>query len=106
MTAQTITKVLIAEEDLLRNGGASATQTRNGQSVTVTGIFYPYRTSTMADLRANADPTVYTNVLFESSNLGGWFYWNSTSTATDDGEITVAHTGTTTGRWIRMQYLP
>lgn len=33
---------------------------------------------------------------------GGQFWWNSVSTATDDGGITIQATGITTGRWIRL----
>ncbi len=33
---------------------------------------------------------------------GGLFRWNAASTATDDGGITIAQTGTTTGRWVRI----
>lgn len=42
---------------------------------------------------------------FSSANDGGQgnFYWNSTSTATDDGGVTViAPSGTPVGRWIRL----
>lgn len=33
---------------------------------------------------------------------GGLFRWDSTSTATDDGGITIKETATTTGRWVRQ----
>lgn len=33
---------------------------------------------------------------------GGQFWWNSASTATDDGGITIQATGIVTGRWIRL----
>ena len=36
----------------------------------------------------------------------GFFYWNATSTGTDDGGVTViAPAGTATGRWLRLGYL-
>lgn len=47
----------------------------------------------MATLLGSATPT---------DGNGANYYWNSTSTATDDGYNVVAVTGITTGRWLRM----
>lgn len=34
----------------------------------------------------------------------GVFYWNASSTATDNGSTVIAPTGTGTGRWLRLGY--
>lgn len=61
---------------------------------------------TIVDLRAQAG-TDNVQVLVQGLSTvgdqnGGIYYWNSTSTAIDDGFITLAVTGVPTGRWIRM----
>jgi len=61
---------------------------------------------TLSDLRAMAGtPNVQVLVQGLSSigdQNGGTYYWNSSSTATDDGFTVVKVTTVTTGRWIRM----
>lgn len=37
---------------------------------------------------------------------GGFFRWNSASTSTDDGGITIKATASTTGRWVRIYSAP
>jgi hypothetical protein len=61
---------------------------------------------TIVDLRAQAG-TDNVQVLVQGLSVvgdqnGGVYYWNSTSTGTDDGFITLAVTGVTPGRWVRM----
>src|ERR1700748_289414 len=62
--------------------------------------------STLTNLRAEIPQTNEMVTLLGLNSLndgnGGTYYWNSTSTATDDGFITVAVTGISTGRWIRL----
>lgn len=37
-----------------------------------------------------------------NDGLGGFYAWDSSSTATADGQSVIAATGTTTGRWLRL----
>jgi len=61
---------------------------------------------TVADLRAQSG-TANVQVLLNGLNAvgdnnGGTYMWNATSTATDDGFLTIQATGVNTGRWIRL----
>jgi|ERR1700744_209732 len=72
------------------------------QSIPVSQVTF----GTVADLRLQAG-TANTQVLLNgltsiNDGNGGTYMWNATSTATDDGFITVAVTGVSTGRWIRI----
>lgn len=62
--------------------------------------------STLTDLRAQQPQANEIVTLMGLSSAtdgnGGSYTWNSTSTATDDGFLTVAVTGITTGRWLRI----
>jgi len=40
-----------------------------------------------------------------NDGVGGFFYWNATSTATDDGQNVLQVTGAATGRYIRLGYI-
>lgn len=73
-----------------------------GQSIPVAKNTF----GTVADLRAQAG-TDKVQVLLNGlatvgDNNGGTYMWNATSTATDDGFLTIAATGVQTGRWIRL----
>lgn len=61
---------------------------------------------TVTDLRAFVPQTLEKVDLLGLTSAvdgnGGTYIWNSTSTATDDGFLTIAVTGITTGRWIRI----
>jgi len=65
----------------------------------------PNTFGTAADMRLQVGtPNVMvrlSGLLSLSDGNGGDYYWNATSTATDDGFITLKVTNTTTGRWIR-----
>lgn len=62
--------------------------------------------STLSDLRTAQPQTNEVITIMGISSAtdgnGGSYAWNSTSTATDDGFITVQVTGITTGRWLRV----
>lgn len=62
--------------------------------------------STVTDLRTFPPQTSQMVQLLGLTTLadgnGGNYYWSATSTATDDGFITVQVTGITTGRWLRI----
>lgn len=63
--------------------------------------------STVADLRsqgANANGVMasLSGLVTADDQNGGIYKWNSTSTATDDGFITIKVANITTGRWIRI----
>jgi hypothetical protein len=62
--------------------------------------------NTLNDLRGQA---ALNNVLVQLNGLtsandgnGGLYMWNASSTATDDGFLTVAVSGVSPGRWIRV----
>jgi hypothetical protein len=62
--------------------------------------------NTLTDLRGSAG-TPNVQVLLNglasiNDGNGGVYMWNSTSTATDDGFITIKPTTVTTGRWVRI----
>lgn len=61
---------------------------------------------TLTDLRALVPQTMEKVDLLGLTSAvdgnGGTYIWNSTSTATDDGFITIAVTGISTGRWLRI----
>lgn len=62
--------------------------------------------STLTDLRAQVPQINEVVTLMGLSSItdgnGGEYSWNNTSTATDDGFLTIAVTGVTTGRWLRI----
>lgn len=62
--------------------------------------------NTITDLRAQGGTagTVVTVSGLTSANdkNGGNYYWDASSTATDDGLLTIKVTNITTGRWIKM----
>lgn len=62
--------------------------------------------STLTDLRAQVPQTNEVVSLLgltsSTDGNGGIYNWNSSSTATDDGFITIAVTGISTGRWLRV----
>lgn len=52
--------------------------------------------------KGNTDTTVEVLGYYTSGDQGGGtFYWNNTSTATDNGGTIISVTGITTGRWMR-----
>jgi len=62
--------------------------------------------STLSDLRSQGSTPNSIALLNGLSTIGdgngGTYMWNATSTATDDGFITVKVNNITTGRWIRL----
>lgn len=63
--------------------------------------------STVADLRAqgansNGVMASLSGLVSADDQNGGIYKWNSTSTATDDGFITIKVANITTGRWVRI----
>lgn len=61
---------------------------------------------TLTDLRANAGTANVIAILSGLSSTtdgnGGNYIWNATSTTADDGFLTIAVSGVSTGRWIRI----
>lgn len=59
--------------------------------------------SELRSLTANADVIVQVmGLLVSDDGNGGEYRWNTTSTATDDGFITIKVTGVDPGRWLRV----
>lgn len=94
----------------INNLGApqNSTSAARLQDVTGTGTINIGRTiyTSYAALRL-ADPTLEQNVLVtggtvEGDGDGGEFYWDATSTATDDGLDVIKVTAVTTGRFLRL----
>lgn len=94
----------------INNLGApqNATSAARLQDVTGTGTVNIGRTvfTDIASLRLS-DPTADQNVVVEGyyaagDGGGGDFYWDSTSTATDNNGTIIKVTAVTTGRWIRL----
>jgi len=62
--------------------------------------------STLTDLRVQAPGSLakidLLGIASSTDGNGGIYVWNTTSTANDDGFLTVQVTGITTGRWLRI----
>ena len=66
----------------------------------------PNTYGTVADLRMQAGSPIalvdVSGLLSVNDGNGGSYYWNSTSTATDDGFMIIKATASATGRWMRI----
>jgi len=73
-----------------------------GQSVPVSLVSL----STVSDLRLqtpqNSQMVQLLGLTSINDTNGGTYYWNSASTASDNGFITIQVTGISTGRWVRL----
>jgi hypothetical protein len=85
---------LVTDKETIENLAATAV---NAVASTATDSLYDY-TGT-----SNGDQASVAGYYVPGDGGGGMFYWNSTSTAADDGGVTILPTGHTgAGRWRRI----
>lgn len=122
MGIRNIKKQLIGKEDL-ELGFGQIVQERNGKNLAITRInagIIPYTEDksvsdvldSLANYSVNSINELKTISNIEAINVlgyyekgdggGGTFYWDATSTETDNGGTIIQATGVTTGRWKRV----
>jgi len=97
----TVTKVLATQEDLAIGHGPIV-QTRQGNTVSVKQIELSFIFRTVAEIRA-LDVTKYTRVQLHQAGPALEYWYDSTSTAIDDGVLVLLPNSLpVTGRWIAV----
>lgn len=88
-----------ADATAVTNGGGAATYP--GPAITELANRVRAGVDTVANMRAwTTTPTAYQLAFLLAT--GAVYYWNSTSTATDDGATVIKQTSIATGRWIEL----
>lgn len=96
-----ITKVLAAQEDMAIGLGTT-TQTRGGNSVTVTMMGVSFLFDSLADIKG-LDTSKYTNVgLVSGADIKLYYYSSGSSATGDDDLVIVPDSGT--GRWLQQEH--
>jgi len=72
------------------------------QALSLPSVFFSTRTDMRGQKGTEGVQVLLNGLLTTNDGNGGVYMWNATSTDTDDGFVTLAVTGVTTGRWKRI----